>query len=52
VKIEPLKTEDERKITAEERSCMEKTTAHTWTGCKTNTEMAQEINITLILNKM
>jgi hypothetical protein len=50
VKIGPLKAEDERKITAEKLRCLRKTAAHT--GCKTNTEIAQEINIIPLLNKV
>jgi hypothetical protein len=52
LKIGPLKAGKERKITAEELRCMRKTAANTWTGCKTTTEIAQEINIETILNKI
>jgi hypothetical protein len=52
VKIGQFKAGGERKITAKQMICMRKTAAHNWTGCKTNTELAQEINLTSVLNKI
>jgi len=50
VKTGQLKAGDERKITADKMRHMRKTAAHTWTGCQTNTGIAQEITIETILN--
>ena len=43
---------DARKVTAAEMKYMRKTAGYTWTDYKTNTEIATELNITPILDKI
>ena len=41
-----IKARDARRITASEMKYVWKTAGYTWTYCKTNTEIAKELNIT------
>jgi len=43
---------DARRITAAEMKYMRKTAGYTWTDYKTNTEIAKELNITPVLDKI
>jgi hypothetical protein len=52
VKIGPLKTRDLRRITAAEMKHTRKTAGHIWTDCKTNTEVAKELNTAAVLDKI
>jgi hypothetical protein len=47
-----IKARDARRITAEEMKYMIKTAGYIWTDYKTNTEIAKELNITLVLYKI
>ena len=47
-----IKARDAGRITAAELKYMRKTAGHTWTDCKTNTEAAEELNITQDLDKI
>jgi hypothetical protein len=51
VKIVPLNQETIR-IMAAEMEHMRKTAEYTWTDFKTDTEIARELNITPVLDKM
>ena len=46
------KARDTRRITAAEMKYMRRTAAYTWTGHKTNTQIAKELKITPILDKL
>jgi len=41
-----------RRITAAEMNCMRKTALYTWTDYRTNTEIAKEINVAQVLDKI
>jgi hypothetical protein len=43
---------DTRRISAAEMKCMRRTAGYTWTDCKTNTEIAKELKITPIFDKL
>jgi hypothetical protein len=47
-----VKARDARRITAAEMKYMIRTAGHTWTDRKTNTEIAKELNITPVLDKI
>jgi DNA-binding CsgD family transcriptional regulator len=47
-----IKARDARRITAAEMKYMRRTAGHTWTDHKTNTEIAKELNITPVLDKI
>jgi hypothetical protein len=47
-----IKARDTRRITAAEMKCVRKGTGYTWTDFKTNTEIAKELNITPVLDKL
>jgi len=41
-----------RRITAAELKCTRKTALYTWTDHRTNTEIAKEINVSQVLDKI
>ena len=43
---------DTRRITAAEMKYIRNTAGYTWTDCKTNTEIAKELNTTPVLDKI
>jgi hypothetical protein len=43
---------DARRITAGEMKYVGNTARYTWTDCKTKTEIAKEINVTPVLEKI
>jgi len=47
-----IKASDARRITAAEIKYMRRTTGYTWTGYKTNAQIAKELKITPILDKL
>jgi hypothetical protein len=47
-----IKARDARRITAAEMKHMRRTAGHTWIYHKTNTEVAKELNITPVLDKI
>jgi len=47
-----LKTSDARRITAVEMKYMRRTAGYTWTDYKTNAQIAKELKITPILDKL
>jgi predicted amidohydrolase len=47
-----IKATDARRITAAEMKYMRRTAGYTWTDHKTNTEIAKELNITPVLDKI
>jgi len=47
-----VKTRDARRITAAEIKYMRRTAGYTWTDYKTNAQIANELKITLILDKL
>jgi beta-lactamase class D len=47
-----IKARDARRITTEEMKYMIKTAEYIWTDYKTNTDIAKELNITLVLYKI
>jgi len=47
-----IKARDARRITAAEMKYMRRTAGYTWTDCKTNTQIAKELKITPILDKL
>jgi hypothetical protein len=47
-----IKARDATRITATEMKYLRRTAGHTWTDHKTNTEIAKELNITPVLDKM
>jgi len=51
-KTETIKASDARRITAAEMKCMGSTAGYNWTDYKTNTQIAKELKITPILDKL
>jgi len=47
-----VKASDARRITAAEMKYMRRTAGYTWTDCKTNAQIAKELKITPILDKL
>jgi hypothetical protein len=47
-----IKVRDARRITAAEMKYMRRTAAYTWTDYKTNTQIAKELKITSILDRL
>jgi len=47
-----IKARDARRITAAEMKCMRRTAGYTWTDCKTNAQIAKDLKITPILDKL
>jgi hypothetical protein len=47
-----IKARDATRITVAKMKYMRRTAGHTWTDHKTNTEIAKELNITKVLDKM
>ena len=47
-----IKARDARRITAAEMKYMRRTAGYTWTDYKTNTQITNELKITLIFNKL
>jgi hypothetical protein len=47
-----VKTRDTRRITAAEMKYMRRTAGYIWIDYKTNTQIAKELNITRILDKL
>ena len=47
-----IKARDARRITAAEMKYMRRTAGYTWTDYKTNTQIAKELKITKILDKL
>jgi hypothetical protein len=47
-----IKARDARRITAAEMKYMRRTAGYTWTDYKTNTQIAKELKITQILDKL
>jgi len=47
-----IKTTDARRITAAEMKYMRRTAGYTWTDYKPNTQITEELKITLILDKL
>jgi len=47
-----IKASDARRITAVEMKCMRRTAGYTWTYYKTNAQIAKELKITPILDKL
>jgi hypothetical protein len=47
-----IKARDARRITAAEMKYMRRTAVYTWTDYKTNTQIAKELKITPILDKL
>jgi ABC-type ATPase involved in cell division len=47
-----IKARDVTRITAAEMKYMRRTAGYTWTDHKTNTEIAKELNITPVLDKI
>jgi hypothetical protein len=47
-----IKARDARRISAAEMKYMRRTAGYTWTDYKTNTQIAKELNITPILDKL
>jgi len=47
-----IKASDARRITAAEMKYMKRTAGYTWTDHKTNAQIAKELKITPILNKL
>jgi hypothetical protein len=47
-----IKARDARRITAAEMKYTRRTAEYTWTDHKTNTEIANELNITSVLDKI
>jgi ABC-type ATPase involved in cell division len=47
-----IKARDATRITAAEMKDMRRTAGYAWTDHKTNTEIAKELNITLVLDKI
>ena len=51
-KLGTVKASGARRITAAEMKYMRRTAGYTWTDCKTNAQIAKELKITQILNKL
>jgi hypothetical protein len=47
-----IKARNARRITAAEMKCMRKTAGYNWTDYKTDTETAEDLNTTPVLNKI
>jgi hypothetical protein len=47
-----IKARDARRITAADMKDMTRTAGYTWTDHKTNTQIAKELNITPVLDKI
>jgi len=47
-----IRARDARRITAAEMKYMRRTAGYTWTDYKTNAQIAKELKITQILNKL
>jgi hypothetical protein len=47
-----IKARDARRITAAEMKYMRRTTGYTWTDYKTNTQIAKELKVTPVLEKI
>jgi hypothetical protein len=47
-----IKARDASRISAAEMKCMTRTAGHAWTDYKTNTQIAKELKITPILDKL
>jgi hypothetical protein len=47
-----IKARDARRKTAAGMKCMRRTAGYTWTDHKTNTEIAKELNIIPVLDKI
>jgi hypothetical protein len=47
-----IKAMDARRITATEMKYMRRTTGYTWTDCKINTQIAKELKITPVLDRL
>ena len=47
-----VKAKDARRITAAEMKCMRRTAGYTWTDYKTNTQIAKELKIAPISDKL
>jgi hypothetical protein len=47
-----VKARDGSRITAAEMKCMRRTAGYIWTDCKTNIQIAKELKINLILDKL
>jgi len=47
-----ITAKDTRRIIAAEMKCIRNTVGYTWTDYKTNTEIAQEVNTTPVLDKI
>jgi hypothetical protein len=47
-----IKARNAIRISAVEMKCMRRTAGYTWTDCKTNTQTANELKITPILDKL
>jgi hypothetical protein len=47
-----VKARDARRITAAEMKCMRRTAGYSWTDYKTNEEIAKELEITPVLDKL
>jgi len=47
-----IKVSDARRITAAEMKCMRRTAGYTWTDYKTNAQIAKELKITPMLDKL
>jgi hypothetical protein len=47
-----IKARDATRITAAERNYMRRTSGHTWTDHKTNTQIAKELNTTPVLDRI
>jgi len=47
-----IKASDARRITAAEMKCMRRTAGYTWTDYKTNEQIAKELKLITILDKL
>jgi hypothetical protein len=47
-----IKASDARRITAAEMKYVRRTAGYTWTDCKTNAQIAKELNVTPVLDKL
>jgi len=47
-----VKARDARRITAAEMKCIRRTARYTWTDYKTNAQIAKELKITSVLDKL
>jgi hypothetical protein len=51
-KLGTVKARDTSRISAAEMKYMRRTAGYTWTDCKTNTQIAKELKLTPILDKL